>query len=98
MKITEDIIDEVIEIGEYNFQVKLFGSDDSEISLPVIYNQFHVNPILDSSTNTDDVINQNGVGYGHISLSDDIDIFKSDKSYNKTIWNNKDLISWLCGL
>ena len=93
LKITEDIIDEVIEIGEYNFQVKLFGSDDSEISLPVIYNQFHVNPILDSSTNTDDVINQNGVGYGHISLSDDIDIFKSDKSYNKTIWNDKDLIT-----
>ena len=24
LKITEDIIDEVIEIGEYNFQVKLF--------------------------------------------------------------------------
>lgn len=93
LKITEDIVDEVIEIGEYSFQVRLFDEDNSEISLPIIRNQFHVGATLEYSQDTENIINQSGVGYGHISLSDDVDIFDNDKKYNRTIWNDQDLIT-----
>ena len=62
LRVTEDIIDEVVEIGDYNFQIKLFDKDGSEISLPIIYNQFHVNSIIDYSEDTSSDINKGGIG------------------------------------
>ena len=93
LRVTEDIIDEVVEIGDYNFQIKLFDKDGSEISLPIIYNQFHVNSIIDYSEDTSSDVNKGGIGYSHITIGDNIDIFSNDKKYNKTIWNNKDTIT-----
>ena len=93
LKVTEDIVDEVVEIGDYNFQIKLFGKDNSEIHLPIVYNQFHVNPIIDYSEDTSSGINQGGVGSSHITIGDPINIFDVNKRYNKTTWYDKDTIT-----
>lgn len=93
LKVTEDIVDEVVEIGDYNFQIKLFGKDNSEIHLPIIYNQFHVNPIIDYSEDTSSGVNQGGIGSSHITIGDSIEIFDVNKRYNKTIWHDKDTIT-----
>lgn len=93
LKVTEDIVDEVVEIGDYNFQIKLFGEDGSEIHLPIIYNQFHVNPIIDYSKDISSEINQGGIGSSHITIGDSIDVFDVNKRYNKTTWNDKDTIT-----
>nr|DAU18197.1 MAG TPA: hypothetical protein [Caudoviricetes sp.] len=93
LKVTEDIVDEVVEIGDYNFQIKLFGKDNSEIHLPIIYNQFHVNPIIDYSEDTSSGINQGGIGNSHITIGDSIEIFDANKRYNKTTWHDKDTIT-----
>lgn len=93
LKVTEDIVDEVVEIGDYNFQIKLFGKDNSEIHLPIVYNQFHVNPIIDYSEDTSSGINQGGIGNSHITIGDSIEIFDVNKRYNKTTWHDKDTIT-----
>lgn len=93
LKVTEDIIDEVVEIGDYNFQIKLFGEDNSEIHLPIIYNQFHVNSIIDYSEDTSSEVNQGGIGNSHITIGDSIEIFDINKRYNKTTWRDKDTIT-----
>ena len=88
LKVTEDIVDEVVEVGDYNFQIKLFGEDNSEISLPIIYNQFHVNPIIDYSEDTSSEIDKGGIGSSHITIGDEVDVFDENKRYNKTTWKN----------
>lgn len=93
LKVTEDIVDEVVEIGDYNFQIKLFGKDNSEIHLPIVYNQFHVNPIIDYSEDTSSGVNQGGIGNSHITIGDSIEIFDVNKRYNKTTWHDKDTIT-----
>ena len=90
---TEYIVDEVVEIGDYNFQIKLFGKDNSEIHLPIVYNQFHVNPIIDYSEDTSSGINQGGIGNSHITIGDSVEIFDVNKRYNKTTWYDKDTIT-----
>ena len=93
LKVTEDIVDEVVEVGDYNFQIKLFGEDNSEISLPIIYNQFHVNPIIDYSEDTSSEIDKGGIGSSHITIGDEIDVFDKNKRYNKTTWKDKTTIT-----
>jgi len=93
LKVTENIIDEVVEIGDYNFQIKLFGEDGSEIHLPIIYNQFHVNSIIDYSEDASSEINQGGIGSSHITIGDSIDVFDASKRYNKTVWKDKETIT-----
>ena len=93
LKVTEDIVDEVVEVGDYNFQIKLFGEDNSEISLPIIYNQFHVNPIIDYSEDTSSEIDKGGIGSSHITIGDKVDVFDENKRYNKTTWRDKTTIT-----
>ena len=93
LKVTEDIVDEVVEVGDYNFQIKLFGEDNSEISLPIIYNQFHVNPIIDYSEDTSGEIDKGGIGSSHITIGDEVDVFDENKRYNKTTWRDKTTIT-----
>lgn len=93
LKVTEDIVDEVVEVGDYNFQIKLFGEDNSEISLPIIYNQFHVNPIIDYSEDTSSEIDKGGIGSSHITIGDEVDVFDKNKRYNKTTWKDKTTIT-----
>lgn len=40
--ITEDFIDEATEVGTYTFQIDLFDDNNGFITIPPIYNQFHV--------------------------------------------------------
>lgn len=46
--ITEDFIDEATEVGTYTFQIDLFDDNNGFITIPPIYNQFHVlEPLFD---------------------------------------------------
>lgn len=46
--VTEDFIDEATEVGTYTFQIDLFDDNNGFITIPPVYNQFHVlEPLFD---------------------------------------------------
>lgn len=53
LKIDSEFIDEISEIGNYTFQIDLFDNEDGFITIPPVYNQFHVlEPLFDDETTT----------------------------------------------
>lgn len=49
--ITEELLDDDIEIGDYSFQIRLFNSDeDSVVTLPVVESSIHIlRPLFDEN-------------------------------------------------
>ena len=46
--VTEDFIDEATEVGTYTFQIDLYDDNNGFITIPPVYNQFHVlEPLFD---------------------------------------------------
>lgn len=94
--VTEDLIDERAEVGTYVFQIDLYDGSNGFITIPPVYNQFHVlEPLFDD-------IEEEDIGRVDISSIDvsyvgdnteKVVIFKDDGSYIKTIWKKGDLIS-----
>lgn len=49
--ITEELLDDDVEIGDYSFQIRLFNStEDSVITLPIVESSIHIlNPLFDEN-------------------------------------------------
>ncbi len=87
--ITGDMIDELCECGDYDFQIRLFNEDQSSrASLPPIEAGITIKqPICEEGVNTA-VVNKIKATSG-----ESLDVFDAEGNYNKTIWIAGDLIT-----
>ena len=90
-EIDNNLIDDIVELGCYDFQIVLTDGT-AEISLPVVYNQFHVFDSLISDGDKSNV-NSSTINHGHIATGDESDIFTDTKGYNATNWAENDVIT-----
>ena len=93
--ITKEMIDELIEVGFYSFQIRLFDENQvSRVSIPPVYKGIDIrNPIAaEDETNVVDI---GLVDYAVVVKDEfeDLSTFLPDGNYNKTEWESKDVIS-----
>lgn len=88
--ITGDMIDELSETGNYDFQIRLLNSDlSSRATLPPVTAGFIVKePICEESVNTAPV------NYSRAVIDREVEgTFDEEGNYNKTDWSNGDIIT-----
>lgn len=88
--ITGDMIDELAETGNYDFQIRLLNSDlSSRATLPPVTAGFMVKePICEESVNTAPV------NYSRAVIDREVEgTFDEEGNYNKTDWSNGDIIT-----
>ena len=94
LTITEDNIDEMTEIGFYNFQIRLFDDDMSaRVTLPPIENGLEVRePIADDNAAT---IGYAMINYSRLARAEILDepTFDEYDEYNRTFWQDGDYIT-----
>ena len=93
--ITKEMIDELIEVGFYSFQIRLFDeSQISRVTIPPVLKGIDIrNPIAaEDETNVVDI---GLVDYAVVVKDEfeDLSTFLPDGNYNKTEWESKDVIS-----
>ena len=91
--ITAEMIDEITEVGNYTFQIRLFDeSMNSRATIPEVVNGIEIRePIA-----TEDTTNEVGVatvGYALTTAGATEDAFDSQGNYNKTTWATGDRIT-----
>ena len=88
--ISEDMIDELKEIGAYTFQVRLYdNSMNARATLPPCEGCLIINePIATEGINTA-MINYSAV----LASETDEETFDENNSYNKTVWMDGDIIT-----
>ena len=93
--ITAEMIDEITEVGNYTFQIRLLDeSMNSRATLPEVVNGIEIRePIA-----TEDITNTNEVGvatvgYAMTTAGTTEDSFDSQGNYNKTTWGTGDRIT-----
>ena len=93
LTITEEMIDELKEVGGYTFQIRLYDDTrTSRITLPPCNSGLYVGePIaIESGTR----INDARINFATVEHSDDtIDVFDEEGNYNTTEWFDGDIIS-----
>ena len=91
--ITTEMIDEITEVGNYTFQIRLLDENmDSRATLPEVKNGIEIREPIAS----EDVINKVGtatVGYALTTAATPEDAFDSEGNYNKTTWKDGDRIT-----
>ena len=88
--ITGEMIDELVELGNYDFQVRLLNSElSSRATLPPVYDGFLIKePICEEGANSAPV------NYSRAAINREIlDTFDEEGNYNKTNWSNGDIIT-----
>ena len=88
--ITGDMIDELSETGNYDFQIRLLNSDlSSRATLPPVSAGFMVKePICEES------VNSAPVNYSRAAIDREVEgTFDEEGNYNKTDWSNGDIIT-----
>lgn len=95
LTITDDLIDEPIEVGDYDFQISLLDADKSSmVSMPIVSKQLHVcEPLVD--TVSESTIDTAEIDTAMVMDTDDDDlpVVDSTGKYIPTMWNTKDIIS-----
>ncbi len=93
--VTEDLIDERAEVGTYVFQIDLYDEDDGFITIPPIYNQFHVlEPLFDEDDSEIGQVDITGVDISYVGdVAEEVTIFDENGIYVKTFWKTADIIS-----
>lgn len=95
LTITNDLIDEPIEVGDYDFQISLLDSDKSSmISMPIASKQLHVcEPLVD-------VVNESTIDTAAIDTASvlatdeaELPVVDSTGKYIPTVWDTGDTIS-----
>jgi hypothetical protein len=94
--ITKEMIDEIEELGVYTFQIRLMDENkQSRVTIPPIENGIEIKePIAIEDDNTTNVVGLAKANYAVATLSDaDIPTFDDNGKYNKTNWNDGDIIT-----
>ena len=93
--ITKEMIDELTEVGLYDFQIRLFdNSQNSRVTIPPVLRGIEIrNPIASEDESY-------LVDFGRVNLAklrdgetESLDTFLLSGEYNKTDWNTNDVIS-----
>ena len=94
--ITKEMIDEIEEVGVYTFQIRLMDENkQSRVTIPPVENGIEIKePIAIEDDNTTNVVGLAKANYAVATLSDvDTPAFDDNGKYNKTNWNDGDLIT-----
>ena len=87
------MIDEIGEVGEYDFQIRLFDSDQtSMVTLPEVVSGFIIKEPIAKENATNNITNSAIVGSAVVTSDVSIPTFVGG-SYNKTAWHNGTVIS-----
>ena len=88
--IKKEMIDESIELGEYDFQIRLFDENQqSRATIPPVIQGIKIKEPIAVENET----NVAQVNYGSTSTSTPLDSFDSDGNYIETSWKDRDLIT-----
>lgn len=91
LKITDDLIDDPIEVGEYDFQISLLDADKtSMISMPIVTKQLHVCEPLVSDTA---LMGKAVLGLSTAANGEIKNAFDSKGNYIREIHSNGEIIS-----
>lgn len=94
--ITKEMIDEIEELGVYTFQIRLMDENkQSRVTIPPVENGIEIKePIAIEDDNSTNVVGLAKANYAVATLSDvDTPTFDNNGKYNKTNWNDGDLIT-----
>lgn len=93
--VTEDLIDERAEVGTYVFQIDLYDGSNGFITIPPIYNQFHVlEPLFDEDESGAGQVDISSVDIAYVGDTlEKVTIFDENGVYVKTFWKPKEIIS-----
>ena len=93
--ITAEMIDEVNEIGNYTFQIRLLDENkESRASIPEVKNGIEIRePIATEDVSTTNEVGVATVGYAVTTEGTTEDTFDSQGNYNKTTWTTGDKIT-----
>ena len=93
--ITAEMIDEITEVGNYTFQIRLLDeSRNSRATLPEVVNGIEIRePIATEDVTTTNEVGVATVGYALTTAGTPEDAFDSQGNYNKTTWGTGDRIT-----
>lgn len=94
--ITKEMIDEIEEVGVYTFQIRLMDENkQSRVTIPPVENGIEIKePIAIEDDNTTNVVGLAKANYAVVTSSDvDTPTFDDNGKYNKTNWNDGDIIT-----
>ena len=91
--ITTEMIDEITEVGNYTFQIRLLDENmDSRATLPEVVNGIEIREPI-ASEDTTNKVGTATVGYALTTAGVPEDTFDSQGNYNKTTWATGDRIT-----
>ena len=93
--ITAEMIDEITEVGNYTFQIRLLDeSRNSRATLPEVVNGIEIRePIATEDVSTTNEVGEATVGYAMTTAGVSEDAFDGEGNYNKTTWGTGDRIT-----
>lgn len=94
--ITKEMIDEIEELGNYTFQIRLLDENkQSRVTIPPVENGIEIKePIAIEDDNSTNVVGLAKANYAVATLSDtDTPAFDDNGKYIKTNWNDGDIIT-----
>lgn len=92
LTITDDLIDDPIEVGDYDFQISLLDADKSSmISMPIARQQLHVcEPLVDITNKAGSAV----LGLSQLDITGEIvDAFDENGNYIRKVHVNGEIIS-----
>ena len=93
--ITAEMINEITEVGNYTFQIRLFDeSRNSRATIPEVVNGIEIRePIATEDISTTNEVEIATVGYALTTAGVSEDAFDAEGNYNKTTWGTGDRIT-----
>ena len=93
--ITAEMIDEITEVGNYTFQIRLLDeSRNSRATIPEVVNGIEIRePIATEDISTTNEVDVAAVGYALTTAGTQEDTFDTEGNYNKTTWGTGDRIT-----
>lgn len=91
LTITDDLINDPIELGDYDFQISLLDADKtSMISMPIVKQQLHVcEPLVDNQA----IMGRAVLGLSSLASGEIKNAFDSEGNYIREIHNDGDILS-----
>lgn len=95
---TKEMIDEITEVGDYDFQIRLFDENKtSRATLPPVTGGIKIKePIAYEDGEAVETVNETNtalVNYAIMTTADALDVFDEDGNYIETTWADKMLIT-----
>lgn len=93
LKVTEDLIDEEVEVGDFDLVFDLFDDTDGAVTIPKVIGQFHVlerpctTPISELvATNTTNEVDQALTDYAIVTYAEPVASTNADGTFAKKTW------------